>query len=208
MEHWSERLRAWMRDAGLKVPDLARVSGVSEDSLYKYLKGRTDAPRGDVLARIAAALGKTPVELRYGVDIPAVSNHHSIPLMNISALKSKHIIIPAIETWRGPRVLVPAFEADATAIAVEIRDNACAPKIEAGDVVVVDFEMARAPGDYVLAYVAALDVTVCRRYRPRHATRDDVFELAALNADFPAMQIADASDGHLIGRVVRVVKTL
>lgn len=208
MKHWSERLRAWMRDEGLKVPDVARLSGISEESLYKYLKGRTDAPRGDVLARIAAAFGKTAVELRYGIEGNRTPPNQNIPLLRMDDLSSLTDLQSVLSNWRGPSVLVPAFEWHETTFAVEIRDNACAPKIEAGDTVIVDTQALCAPSDLVLAYISAMGTAVCRRYRPSHAIKQDTFGLAALNPDFPQIEVGSARDGHLIGRVMKIVKTV
>jgi 3,4-dihydroxy 2-butanone 4-phosphate synthase/GTP cyclohydrolase II len=48
------------------MADLSRRSGVAYDNIAKYLRGDVDHPRGKNLARLAAALGLSEAELRYG----------------------------------------------------------------------------------------------------------------------------------------------
>lgn len=48
----------------MKKRALAEASGVDYDSLLKYLAGKVENPRGDILARLAAAVGTTEAQLR------------------------------------------------------------------------------------------------------------------------------------------------
>jgi phage repressor protein C with HTH and peptisase S24 domain len=68
---WHDRLNQALKVKNWSVPDLAREIGEPEDKavfdrLYKYTSGEVKSPRGNWLARIAAAIGMTEAELRFG----------------------------------------------------------------------------------------------------------------------------------------------
>jgi len=67
MRHWAKRLNDSLHQSGWSKAELARRSGISYDSLNKYLAARVDNPRGDSLPRLASALGLNIIWLRDGV---------------------------------------------------------------------------------------------------------------------------------------------
>ncbi len=54
---------------GWNKAELAKRSGVSYDSINKYLRGDTDNPRGNVIDKLADAIGKSRIWLRDGVEL-------------------------------------------------------------------------------------------------------------------------------------------
>lgn len=56
MSNFCERVRLLMRDKNLSQAELSRLSGVSEPSLCRYLRGDIE-PRIDIVQNIARALG-------------------------------------------------------------------------------------------------------------------------------------------------------
>lgn len=58
----SSRLRELMTRRGVTYTELAQESGVSRTHVYKILNGKT-SPTGDVMAKLASALGVDPVAL-------------------------------------------------------------------------------------------------------------------------------------------------
>ncbi len=66
---WWERLQQEMDALGLNKADLSKRSGVPYDSINKYLRGDTDNPRGNVIDKLADAIGRSRVWLRDGVDL-------------------------------------------------------------------------------------------------------------------------------------------
>ena len=67
MTTWTKRLNGALKTSGWSKAELARRSGISYDSLNKYLAGKVDQPRGDSLPRLAQALGVSALWLREGV---------------------------------------------------------------------------------------------------------------------------------------------
>lgn len=66
--NWNERLQKALADKGWSNAELARRSGVSYDSVSKYLKGGVSKPRGDALELLAVALGVDSLWLEKGID--------------------------------------------------------------------------------------------------------------------------------------------
>lgn len=195
-----------MRARALTVPDLSRLSGVPESSIYKYLKGRTDAPRGDILERLARALQRTAVELRYGIEPDPLPQLKRIPLLSMNELGTVENMRGVLTNWQGPTVYVPAFPSSEFTFSAEVKDASCIPKIEPGDLIVVDIDAEPEPGDFVVAYVAALSKSVCRRFRAMDHSSKMSFQLMATNGDYPTISINSAEEGQIIGRVRKVVK--
>jgi len=76
MRHWAKRLSDSLHQSGWSKAELARRSGISYDSLNKYLAARVDNPRGDSLPRLASALGLNTTWLRDGVGPKDNSTGH------------------------------------------------------------------------------------------------------------------------------------
>ena len=57
-----------MDELGWTKADLHEKSGVSYDSINKYLRGETEQPRGNILPKLAEAIGKPLLWLRDGIE--------------------------------------------------------------------------------------------------------------------------------------------
>jgi AcrR family transcriptional regulator len=55
-----------MDDRRLTPEDVAKRAGLNVASVYKYLDGRVEQPRGDVVKRLAQAVHLSEMALRYG----------------------------------------------------------------------------------------------------------------------------------------------
>jgi transcriptional regulator with XRE-family HTH domain len=63
---WWQRLDRSMKAQRLSPDTVAERAGINIKSVYAYLNGRVDHPRGDIVKRLAAAVGMTEVALRDG----------------------------------------------------------------------------------------------------------------------------------------------
>ncbi len=66
LEMWWDRLNDLMNERGWGPSDLAAYSGVSVENCKKYVQGGVDNPRGNTLAKLAAALNVSEAYLKYG----------------------------------------------------------------------------------------------------------------------------------------------
>lgn len=69
---WHERLSERFEATGWGKAELARRSGVDYNSVLKYLAGQVKQPRGDIMEKLAKALGTTEAALR-GFEQPALT---------------------------------------------------------------------------------------------------------------------------------------
>lgn len=66
---WWQRLQAAIDDLGWSKAELQRRSGISYDSINKYLRGEVDNPRGNVLDKLAQTIGRPALWLKEGIEI-------------------------------------------------------------------------------------------------------------------------------------------
>lgn len=187
-ETWAERLDRWRREAGWSVAEYIRrvnADGGSEitgDSIRKYLKGGVAQPRGDVMARLAAPFGKSEIELRYGID-NTVNSDGRIRLLTANEIGTLN---PAEKLSReGSSVSVLSRDVGENWFGVTVPDDACAPKIAKGAIVVCDPDAEAMPGSYVIARIPGVQSGVCRRYRKSDGLEPNSFELLPEDDDYP-----------------------
>lgn len=210
---WHIRLQKMVADKGWTVPELARRSGLSEASLYKYMRGDVDKPRGNVMKKLADAFGVEPIWLEHGIDVPKATSQ------DIGAYYSLHIIkvlsVGDIERARGRIDVASQAAEDAESVSVpnggprtfgiKVPDDSMAPLISHGDIVIVDPDKPALPGKIVLVLMGSeSDRVLIRRFRALTGNGDA--ELRPENADFPTERIGKKKPGRVIGRVVNVIK--
>ncbi|WP_245892889.1 LexA family protein [Devosia naphthalenivorans] len=64
---WWQRLQSAIDELGWTKAELQRRSGISYDSINKYLRGDVDNPRGNVLEKLAATIDRPAIWLKEGV---------------------------------------------------------------------------------------------------------------------------------------------
>lgn len=131
MHGWAERLRQAMTWKEWTAGELARRTGIDTARLYKYLQGRVAQPRGDVIERIAEAMGVNELWLRNGIG-------------------PQHARLPVVGYVGAGESFVPYDDLAAGAALDEIDFN-----IESGDPIAVQvrgtsMEPVYRPGDYLV----------------------------------------------------------
>lgn len=76
MTNTRQNLERKMREKGINATDLARISGVPQSTIYRFLTGQHGDPRSETIKKLADALGITEAELRgiYTVNYPQPAN--------------------------------------------------------------------------------------------------------------------------------------
>lgn len=190
---WYERLAVQMRERGWSQRELARRSGVPYHSVVKYLTGRTAQPRGDIIAKLAHAVGVSPVWLQHGVDVQSpVSFNGTVAVQRIPVVRLGEVtsvgLTKAISAANAANQTVPVLNhMGSRTFAVLVDDTANTPALQAGDYVYCDPDMQPAPGKFVLATVGSQ--AMLRRYRLAQidAKGRAVVELIPENPDFPTI---------------------
>lgn len=204
--HRSQRLQMWLDDKGWSAAELIRRSGVDRDSVYKYLDGKVDNPRGNTFDRLAEPFDKTGLELRHGPI--SLGRNNAIPLLNANEVGTMAPSQSVGDVWGGVRMEVVSAELAENTFAFEVYDDACAPLLQAGDTAICENVSSATPGKFVVARVTGLDQGVVRKYRPRNAVDNTKFALVATNEDYPDIEVTSENDGWIIGQVVRVMKVV
>lgn len=81
---WDQRLRQKLEELGWSTAELGRRMGKPDQAflerLYKYVRGEVKNPRGDLLDQIAAVVGLTGPQLRYGFEFTDDTQRYSIEI--------------------------------------------------------------------------------------------------------------------------------
>lgn len=74
---WWERLQSAIDELGWSKAELQRRSGISYDSINKYLRGDVDNPRGNVLEKLAETIDRPALWLKEGIDAANTEIHRA-----------------------------------------------------------------------------------------------------------------------------------
>ncbi len=66
---WWHRLEQRMGEIGVSGAELARRTGIPYANINKYVNGKIEQPRGDILEKLARAVGQSVIWLRDGVEV-------------------------------------------------------------------------------------------------------------------------------------------
>ncbi len=205
---WWERLAKAMEREGLDVEELAKLSKVPAKSIYGYLKGETQNPRGTVLERLSGAVGVTEKYLRFGdIPVPTVEVH-SIPLLSIHGVSAftdgKKILTDVVVE---KTIVVPVKHPE-RCFGVTSEDTANVPEIGEGHVVVFDVGADLQPGKLILVSSPDEETAYIGRYRPLKPNSRESFILRFDNTDYPEMTANEEHPNHILARAVGVFKEL
>lgn len=124
--HWSARLRERLRALGMTGAELSRRTGISDELIRKYIQGKVDNPRNDVLPILAGVLNVSPIWLEHGVSL----THMAVPLLGYVGAGERFI-----PDDRAAEVLQINAEA-LDLFAATVRGNSGLPVYKPGEIVV------------------------------------------------------------------------
>ena len=204
---WWERLARVMEARRLSPEVVAERARVNLKSLYGYLKGDVDQPRGNVVKRLAGAVGMTELALRYGNNEPSgVVQLKRIPLLDMNRLGTLKAGEDPLSTWDGTTMVsVPADVPDG-AYGVTLLDAANSPEFSAGDMVICDPTAEVEPGRWVVAVLSDEERARFARFRPLAHGDKRRFRLIHANADFPDIEVSGKVKGFILARVIKHIR--
>lgn len=207
MEQWWDRLDSLMRERGLVPADLARRSGVAKHMIYKYLDGKVENPRGDVLHRLARAVGVPELFLRHGAASVSMSPVQSIPMIKLASLGQLGRGEAPKVAWDGETTV--AFSGERHDLfAFTLEDDSGLPDFRAGEAIICEPTRAVDPGDYVLVAVTAARKAYFGRYSPASITSADAFRVIPTNALYPSISIGSPDEGYVIARAISHIRSI
>ena len=206
MIHWSQRFRKKAEEKGLSFADIARISGVSKDSVDKYAQGSVDNPRGNTLDKIAKALGVTKTWLLFGGDGESAQSEQNlmIPLYGFKAgMGGGGVVID-----ENPSDFMPMNRAylrsirleTADLICIEVSGDSMSPTLTSGDQVLID-KHDRNPATGGIFALHDSDTLVVKRVEKIPASEPVMLRLISDNPNHSKYDVI-ADDTNIIGRVV------
>lgn len=204
---WWQRLDQIIRKNGLSVKDVAAKARVNEKSLYGWLKGGVDKPRGDVVERLAHAVGTTEQALHYGPADNAAPIRR-VPLIEMTKLGVLKATDDPISIWDGVTTIeVPRTVPDGS-FAVTLPDDSAAPEFRKNDVVICDPKAPIEPGCYVVIVKSDEHVAYFGKFKP--AVHGDLkrFTLVRDGQFFPDIEIKDRRRGFVLARAVKHIRDI
>jgi transcriptional regulator with XRE-family HTH domain len=126
MATWHERLKEAWEETGWSKAEFARRADVSYDNVVKYLAGRVDKPRGDILVRLSDALGKDDLWLEKGIDIEAPTRK-----VRLAGYIGAGQAVYPVDDGADDEVDAPA-DSPASTVAAQIRGDSMLPTFHEG----------------------------------------------------------------------------
>lgn len=208
---WNERLALKMRELGWSMRELHRRSGVPYDSIKKYLDGAVAQPRGDIMGKLASAVGVTTLWLQHGLDVRHDSTDTNLGVQRLPIVRLGEVaavgLSQALTTALASGRTVPAINHMGPRVyAVLIEDDSNAPVLRPGDYVLCDPDAPPIPGKFVVASVGTQ--ALLRRYRETTvgASGKPTIELCPENPNFPT--VGGKAKVVILGRVTHHVRAL
>lgn len=199
---WHTRLLRRIKELGWTRAELARRAGVDKERLYKWLKGDVEHPRGDVLERLAGAVGWTDHFLLYGVELE--QNGDRLPFYSWGDLAMLDVVGRNGAPGSADSMLRPNNDVGPNAFYTTAPDNSNAPGIMAGDRLLCDPAKPAAPGAFVVAKVAGYDAPILARYKVKktRSGKTTAVDLVPDNDKFETVEVRRMADLKILGRVM------
>lgn len=209
---WWQRLKEIIERQGITVAALSARTGIPEKTIYGYLRGISENPRGNVVKKLANGVGVSELELRFGDDAKqqlGQVNLPRIPLLDMNKLGTLNRGQPPLEVWDEVSLMYQGrVNLSQEAFGLEIKDESAMPDIKPGEVIVFDPRAEIIPGKLTLAVLANQKIGVIGRYRPLSVAGSDQFTIVTLNPDYPDVTVNEANPGFVVARAVQHIRKL
>jgi SOS-response transcriptional repressor LexA len=208
---WWQRLAEIIETRGITPEHLAEVSGVPIKSVYGYLKGSVENPRGDVMRRLAAAARTTESYLRYGAATApvAAASIRKIPLIKLNAFATLQVPSDHMSAWDGVSEVIAPSDTGDRCYAVEITDESGSPEFRVGDFLICDPTAGVEPGRVVVAVIPDATLAVFGRYKPHSRIKPDAgFTIEHVHPDYAPTTVNADNPGFVLARAIRHVRNI
>jgi hypothetical protein len=180
MEKWHIRLARRIHEKGWSKAEFARRAGLHKDRVYKYLAGKVERPPDIVIKAMADAVGWSPEKLMYDVDphqqagtADAMANDEPSSMRRILSWYDWEDVAMLIAGGangartariKGKMPVPPEDGVSEAAFYFTAPDDANAPDISKGDLLICEPGRQREPTNYVLATIKGHNAPVLAQY--------------------------------------------
>ncbi|MBS5368218.1 MAG: helix-turn-helix domain-containing protein [Coprobacillus cateniformis] len=195
---FSNNLKKYMNMVGVNQNDIAKITGVSQQSVSNWIN-RKQIPRMGIIERLADYFGILKSDLLEDKD--DVSNGIKIPILGTVIAG---IPVTAVEDIIGYEEISEKMARCGDYFALEIKGDSMEPKMSKGDIVIVKQQNTVENGQIAIVLVNGDEATV-KKVR----FRDNGIELIAFNSyvyepHFYSAKEIDELPVKIIGRVVEL----
>lgn len=145
-------------DLGLTLEEVAKIVGVSRQTIQRYESGVIASIPSDRIEKLAQALNTTPAFVMFGNRVaPPHKKGTRIPVLGRVAAGIPIEAIEDVEDWEE----IPASMAKSGEyFALRIKGESMSPKLQPGDIVIVKKQNDVDTGDTAIVLVNGNDATV------------------------------------------------
>lgn len=205
---WWERLGRAIAARNLSVEDVAARSRVPVKSLYGYLKGDVENPRGDVIRRLAGTVGMSEQELRYGDRPQNLAKAKRIPLLDMHKLGKLKAGEDPLSQWDGVTTAEVPVDIPDGCFVVNLIDESNEPEFMKGSMVICDPKAPILPGKYVVVIMPEAEDALFGRFRPAGYRDTRRFTLIRSHKDYPDIEFGGKVKGIIIARAIKHVRDI
>ena len=205
---WWERLNNIVERDDLDIDALAKKANVRPKTLYAYLAGDTQNPRGNVVERLAKAVGVSEQYLRFGDISVAAVDVQPVPLLSLHGVSAftdgKKLLTERI----SEQTTVVSVDDPQNCFCVTCEDTANAPRLSPGDILVFDTGAELKPGNLVLVSSPDEKTSYIGRYKPRASDEPGNFVITFENEYYPDKENTEAAPLHILARAIKVLRDI
>jgi phage repressor protein C with HTH and peptisase S24 domain len=205
---WWERLGRVVEARKLSVEEISARSGVPVKSVYGYINGDVENPRGDVIKRLAEAIGMSEQELRYGSGPQHLVTAKRIPLLDMHKLGKLKVGENPLSQWDGVSTAEVPVEIPEGCFAVLLADESMEPEFKKGSVIICDPNAPIIPGKYVVVVMPDSEDALFGRFRPVGYKDLRRFTLIRTGEDYPEIEFGAKVKGFIIARAIKHVRDI
>jgi transcriptional regulator with XRE-family HTH domain len=205
---WWERLGRAMTARNQSVEDVAKRARVHVKSLYGYLKGDVENPRGDVVLRLAGAVGMSEQELRYGDGPQNLTRAKRIPLLDMHKLGTLKAGEDPMSLWDGVSSAEVPVEIPDGCFVTSLTDESNEPEFMKGSMVICDPKASILPGKFVIVIMPDVEEALFGRFRPMGYRDTRRFTLIRSHKDYPDIEFGGKVKGFIIARAIKHVRDI
>ena len=182
---------------------------ISQAAISKWLSGKTETIRSDMVIKTAQVLGVSPDWLNNGVGPMQVKDSNVSDYIELSSKRMIPVISFVHAGYPNSSQALTDEYIDATenfvnkAYALRIKGDSMLPLLQEGDLIVVDPTARCKPGDYVIARFPDQEESTFKKLRYSGIDRNGqpIMELVPLNSDYPTYN-SSVTPFEICGKVI------
>lgn len=208
MKWWEKLKRIIDSRRDLTVEKVAADAKINVKSLYGYLNGDVDNPRGDTVARLARAVGTTEQALRYEGLPENFTPLKQIPLLQMTKLGTLKVKQDAMSVWDGVSYVSVSSDIPDGSYGVVLGDDSGGTDFPEGSTIICNPAADVQPGRYVVAVLTDEQRAHFGKFRPSAHRDTKHFTLVRPNPDFPNIEVGGKTKGFILARAIKHIRDI